>query len=96
MTTIAIKQHEVFFSLSPGKPLADHDTLFDFGGCFAGKVVKRELFVTNDSEEDVIVKPKSNLNSLVGSASGMPQIDRFFGNDQFPLFQSGGRFIAAE
>ena len=70
MTTIAIKQHEVFFSLSPGKPLADHDTLFDFGGCFAGKVVKRELFITNDSEYDVIVKPKSSIGDEVALGVG--------------------------
>ncbi len=70
MTTIALKQHDIFFSFSPGEPIARHDVLFDFGGCFAGKVVKKELFITNDSEYDVIVKPKSSIGDEVALGVG--------------------------
>ena len=51
--------------MAPGRPLTTKGLIFDFGGCFEGHSVMRELFITNNSEYDVTVKPKSNRGNEV-------------------------------
>lgn len=51
--------------MAPGRPLTTKGLIFDFGGCFDGHSVMRELFITNNSEYDVTVKPKSNRGRKV-------------------------------